>query len=174
MTQEEMPVRLRQVSEVAPLADKIVAEIATELHALLPDCEVEHIGATALPDGVTKGDVDVNIRVPASSIGRAVELLTARFAVAQPQNWTPTYASFSDPDRALPLGVQVTVIGSPDDFLVMLRDLMRTDPALRHDYDRCKRRAAQLGRGGYWEAKNRMLQDLLRQHGVNLANEKRR
>src|SRR5712692_8771334 len=168
MAQEEMPVRLRPVTEVAPLADEVVAEVATELRALLPDCDVEHIGATALPDGVTKGDVDVNIRVPASSFERVVEMLTARFAVAQPQNWSPTYASFSDPDRALPLGLQVTVIGSPDDFLVMLRDLMRSDPVLRQDYERCKTQAARLGRRGYWEAKNRMLQDLLRQHGVNL------
>lgn len=166
MAEEDMGVVLQPVSEVASLADKIVAEVATELRTLLPDCEVEHIGATALPDGVTKGDVDVNIRVPASSFERAVEMLTAQFAVAQPQNWTPTYASFSDPDRALPLGLQVTVSGSPDDFLVLLRDLMRTDPALRRNYERCKTQAAQLGRKGYWEAKNRMFQDLLRQHSV--------
>lgn len=164
--EEDVPVRLRPVSEVAPLAGEIVAEVATELRELVPDCNIEHIGATALPDGVTKGDVDVNIRVPSSSFGRAVEMLTAQFAVAQPQNWTQTYASFSDPDRALPLGLQVTVIGSPDDFLVKLRDLMRNDPLLRRDYDRCKTLAAQLGGRGYWEAKNRMLQDFLRRHGV--------
>src|SRR5207302_11291643 len=133
--------------------DEIVAEVANELRALLPDCDVEHIGATALPDGVTKGDVDVNIRVTASNFERAIELLTAQFAVAQPQNWTPTYASFSDADRALPLGLQVTVIGSPDDFLVKLRDLMLSDPSLRRDYNRCKTQAAQLGGRGYWEAK---------------------
>jgi len=49
----------------------------------------------------------------------------------------PDAASFSDPDRALPLGLQVTVIGSPDDFLVKLRDLMLSDPSLRRDYKRC-------------------------------------
>ncbi len=123
----------------------------------MPDCQIEHIGATSLPDGVTKGDVDVNIRVPAARFAEAVEILGRRYDVAQPDNWSETFASFADPARALPVGLQVTVIGSHDDFLVPLRDLMRTDADLRHEYERCKRDAAGLGPDGYWAAKNELL-----------------
>ena len=123
----------------------------------MPGCEIEHIGATSLPDGVTKGDVDLNIRVPAERFSETVETLGRRLQVAQPGNWSETFASFSDPSRALPVGLQVTVIGSKDDFLVPLRDLMRADADLRHEYERCKRDAAELGPDGYWAAKNEML-----------------
>jgi hypothetical protein len=37
---------------------------------------------------------------------------------------------------------------------------MRTDAALRHEYDRCKREAASLGPDGYWAAKNAFLTEI--------------
>jgi GrpB-like predicted nucleotidyltransferase (UPF0157 family) len=154
------PVRLRSTSELAEISDQVMSELETILRELLPACQVEHIGATSMPDGVTKGDVDLNIRVSPDDFAHAVEALRGPFPVAQPDNWTPTYASFSDPHRALPVGLQVTAIGSPDDFLVPLRDLMRTDAALRHEYDRRKREAAPLGLDGYWAAKNAFLTEI--------------
>jgi GrpB-like predicted nucleotidyltransferase (UPF0157 family) len=116
-----------------------------------------------MPDGVTKGDVDLNIRVAAQDFAGVVKLLRQRYDTAQPDNWSPTYASFSDPSRDLPVGMQVTVVGSPDDFLVPLRDLMRSDAELRHEYDRVKRDAAELGADGYWGAKNAFLQPIVAQ-----------
>lgn len=160
-TDSSDPVRLRPVAEVASQANTIVAQVVAELKVLLPDIIIEHIGATALPDGVTKGDVDVNLRVPAPDFVRTVEVLSGQFTIAQPENWTPTFASFSDPSRALPLGLQVTVVDSREDFLVHLRELMRVDVSLRNEYQRCKVQSAALGARGYWEAKNRMLQEVL-------------
>jgi GrpB-like predicted nucleotidyltransferase (UPF0157 family) len=141
-----------------------VADVASSLRELLSQCQIEHIGATALPDGVTKGDVDINIRVSSDDFAGAVETLRRRFPVAQPDNWSSTFASFSDSSRALPVGLQVTVIGSADDFLVPLRDLMRTDAALRREYDRVKRAAATLGPDGYWNAKNEFLTEVVARH----------
>jgi GrpB-like predicted nucleotidyltransferase (UPF0157 family) len=143
--------------EIAPLAESVVADVESSLRELLPDCQIEHIGATSLPDGVTKGDVDINIQVPATTYASTVETLRRHYDVAQPGNWSETFASFSDPSRALPVGLQVTAIGSPDDFLVPLRDLMRADTDLRHEYERCKREAASLGPDGYWAAKDEFL-----------------
>jgi GrpB-like predicted nucleotidyltransferase (UPF0157 family) len=114
-----------------------------------------------MPDGVTKGDVDVNIRVSQDEFPRTVETLCRHFPVVQRHNWTESYASFADSSRTLPVGLQVTVLGSPDDFLVPLRDLMRRDAELRHEYDRVKRDAAHLGPDGYWAAKNAFLTEVL-------------
>ena len=116
-----------------------------------------------MPDGLTKGDVDLSLQVSASGFDAAVETLREHFDVAQPHNWTATYASFSDESRALPVGLQVAVIGSPDDFLVALRDLMRSDASLLHEYDSVKREAAALGPDGYWAAKNAFLEPIVAQ-----------
>jgi GrpB-like predicted nucleotidyltransferase (UPF0157 family) len=154
-------VELRDVSEVAPQAEAIVAAVATRLASLLPRAEVHHIGATSLPLGRTKGDVDVNVRVDAAEFGDAVAALRDRYDVAQPENWTDGFASFVTRAYELPLGLQVTAIGTPDDFLLELRDRMRAEPALARRYDEIKREAAAGGPAAYWEAKNSFIAGLL-------------
>ena len=158
MTEE--PLELRPVESLARDVELVLAELRRELAAIAPGVCVEHIGATSMPDGITKGDVDVNLRVAPERFDSLVAALSARFDVAQPQNWTSTFASFSDTRRGLPLGVQVTVAGSDDDFLVELRDRMRADPDLRRRYDGLKRANAPAGREAYWQAKNDFLRSI--------------
>lgn len=154
------PVQLRAVQEVAPLAEEVVSRFRRDI-ADAVDAEVHHIGATAMPFGHTKGDVDVNIRVEGPTFSTVVAALRERFDVAQPENWTPTFASFSSDRYALPLGIQVTLLGSADDRLLALHDRIRADPELVQQYDDVKRDAAPKGATAYWEAKNEFLQKLL-------------
>lgn len=44
---------------------------------------------------------------------------------------TETFAAFQDDTTAPPLGVQLAVIGSPEDFFWNLRDVFRADPFLQ-------------------------------------------
>ena len=154
------PLELRAVESLAGEVELVLAELRGELSTIAPDVCVEHIGATSMPDGITKGDVDVNLRVAAERFDSLVASLSARFDVAQPQNWSGTYASFSDARRGLPLGIQVTVTGSDDDFLVDLRDRMLENPDLRCRYDAVKRANASAGRDAYWHAKDDFLRRL--------------
>ena len=154
------PVTLLDVADVSPAAIAVVAALDADVAPLPGGAQIHHIGATALPSGHTKGDVDVNVRVDEAGFAAVVDILSARFAVAQPENWTPTFASFSAGGYALPLGIQVTAIGSPDDFLLTLRDRMRADPELLRRYDELKVVSAAGGAQAYWEAKDRFLQAL--------------
>jgi GrpB-like predicted nucleotidyltransferase (UPF0157 family) len=153
-------VPLVDVADVVAAAEAMVDAFGLVARRLLPDAEVHHIGATALPTGLTKGDVDVNIRIDTDGFTRAVDVLRRHYDPAQEHNWTPTYASFSPDSYPLPLGIQVTVIGSPDDFLLALRDAMLTTPAILDEYSECKRRAAPLGPDAYWDAKDTFLRTL--------------
>jgi len=155
-------VTLLNVGDVKDAAADVVAAFAAEWHGRLGDAEIHHIGATSLPSGRTKGDVDINVRVAEKHFAAVVEELAAHLPVAQPENWTPTFASFSAPGYRLPLGIQVTVIGSADDFLLALRDRLRADPHLLRRYDEVKAAAARGGADAYWQAKDRFLQALRR------------
>jgi GrpB-like predicted nucleotidyltransferase (UPF0157 family) len=154
------PVRLVEVGEVRHDADAVVSAFAADFSPALGGAEIHHIGATALPSGVTKGDVDVNVRVDEAGFPGVVDVLSARLAIAQPDNWTATFASFSADGYPLPLGVQVTVIGSPDDFLLALRNRFRRDPDLLRRYDEVKLTAAEAGPAAYWQAKDEFLRQL--------------
>jgi GrpB-like predicted nucleotidyltransferase (UPF0157 family) len=157
---EEPPVDLRPIEDVRAVADEVVASFRAAIAGEVPG-GLHHIGATAMPAGHTKGDVDVNLRVPPDEYATAVRSLRDRYPVAQPENWTAGFASFSCEDYALPLGIQVTRIGSPDDFLLALNERLQRNPELAHRYDEVKFRAAPRGRTAYWEAKNAFLQELL-------------
>jgi GrpB-like predicted nucleotidyltransferase (UPF0157 family) len=161
---DDQPVILRPTEELRGRADVVAEALRGELARLLPRAEVEHIGATAHPAGWTKGDVDLSVVVPADGFDDAVAALKDRFAVAQPENWTSTFASFSVDDRDLPVGLQLAVKGSGSDFLVALRDLLRDRPDLLEAYDDAKRAAAADGREAYWQAKDAFLADLLHTH----------
>ena len=154
------PVTLLDVAGVSPIATAVVAAFEADVDLLPGGAEIHHIGATALPSGHTKGDVDVNVRVDEAYFAALVDIFSARFAVTQPENWTSTFASFSAGGYALPLGIQLTVIGSSDDFLLALRDRMRADPELLRRYDELKVASAASGAQAYWEAKDRFLQAL--------------
>jgi GrpB-like predicted nucleotidyltransferase (UPF0157 family) len=153
---------MRDVQEIAALAAEIVERFCTDVHGLV-DAEVHHIGATALPSGHTKGDVDVNIRVATAEFPAVVAALAERFDVAQPENWSPTFASFSTGEYELPFGIQLTVAGSDDDFLLALHERIKANPHLAHQYDEVKLRAAPRGSTAYWAAKNDFLRGLLKE-----------
>jgi GrpB-like predicted nucleotidyltransferase (UPF0157 family) len=152
---------LQDVAELAEQADAVVERFRRDTTDLLHGAEVHHIGATSMPFGRTKGDVDVNVRVDARDFAAVVTALREHYDVAQPENWTPEFASFSTDRYSLPFGIQITVIGSDNDHLLALRDRMRADPELLRRYDECKAAAASAGPAGYWEAKNAFLQATL-------------
>jgi len=156
-------VPIRPVSELQPTVERILAGVYAQLAALLPDAEVHHVGATAIPGALTKGDVDLLVRVSSARFPTAVQVLKRHYAVKQPGNWTATFASFGD-DAAhqLPLGIQVVVAGSEYDFFLFLRDYLIAHHAELEEYNRLKTGHAPEGPEGYWEAKNRFLERVLK------------
>lgn len=152
---------LRPVRELAPQVEGILARVTAQLGALLPDVEVHHIGATALPGVLTKGDVDVLVRVPSARFPAAVEELGRHFAVEQPANWTASFASFGDDGHELPLGIQVVAKGGEEDFFLYLRDYFLAHPDALREYDRLKEVHAPGGAEAYWRAKCEFLGAIL-------------
>src|SRR5258708_1816260 len=54
-----------EVGQVKARADALFAKVDARVRSLLPSALVEHVGSTSLPDGLTKGDLDVQVRVRA-------------------------------------------------------------------------------------------------------------
>jgi GrpB-like predicted nucleotidyltransferase (UPF0157 family) len=137
---ESSTIRIRPVGEV-PVEACLRAQ-RVRIGRMLPGIEVVHVGATAVPGAVTKGDVDVMVRVPPAGFEAAVRALRSAYAIHQPENWTPTYASFVDPEAGEPpVGMQLVAAGSEDEapFEPFL-DALRADPALLAEYNALKRR----------------------------------
>lgn len=129
-----------------PLAQ--VAELVAErreryrgrLAMLLPGADVEEIGATTIPGSITKGDLDLLVRVPEPEFAAARAALGDSYAIHQLDNWTPTFASFKAAARAPDVGIHLVVEGSETDLLLRgSRDALLADPELLSRYNALKR-----------------------------------
>jgi predicted acetyltransferase/GrpB-like predicted nucleotidyltransferase (UPF0157 family) len=145
-----------------PQVRAVLARILPQLQRLLPGAEIEHIGATAIPGALTKGDLDLMVRVPSAEFQAAVAKLKSAFSVKQPDNWNENFASFGgDTGCELPLGIQLVARNSEADFFVFLRDHFVQHPTALAAYNQLKIRHAGEGPEGYWKAKDRFLSEIL-------------
>ena len=137
----------------------IFARRRAELEEMLPGARVEHVGSTAVPGSLTKGDLDICLIVEADEFEAASRVLAERFQIHQPENWSRTLASFIAPSEVgIDIGVQLVPTGSPDErSFVGWRDRLRADPELRIRYDELKRRHRANGRDAYRAAKERLI-----------------
>ena len=125
------PLHFKPAAVLWPLVDRAFQEHSRAIRALLPDAEVEHAGATAIPGSLTRGDLDLLVRVPASIFAAAAKALEDRYEIDQPDNWTPSFASFAERSGTLSVGVQLVSAGSDVDVaFVSLRALLRKRPDL--------------------------------------------
>jgi GrpB-like predicted nucleotidyltransferase (UPF0157 family) len=108
--------------------------------ALLPAARIEHVGSTAVPGSLTKGDLDLCVIVAAEEFDAATETLRAAYAIHQPENWTAEMASFvAPPEDGIDVGVQLIVAESGEErWFIGWRERLRADPVLRERYDRVK------------------------------------
>lgn len=150
-------------AELREATERAAAEHRRRILARLPGAEIHHVGATSVPGALTKGDVDLAVRVDRSEFLTFCVELGCLYLVHQPENWTPTYASFSDPEAAdPPVGVQLVVRDSPDDLLfVALRDQLRSDPDLLAAYNHLKREHEGATYEDYTDAKERFWEPVL-------------
>src|SRR4051794_6412706 len=151
-------VPLEQLHEqVAELRERYRGRLA----ALLPGADVQEIGATTLPGAITKGDLDLLVRVRECEFAEARGSLGGDFAVHQLENWTPTFASFKAAAREPGVGIHLVVEESPNDLLLRgSRDALLADPALIERYNELKREHEGGNPDAYWRAKMEFFESL--------------
>ncbi len=155
----EEPIALVREEEIRKRVGAIFARRRAELEEMLPGARVEHVGSTAVPGSLTKGDLDICVIVEGAEFEPASRTLAERFQIHQPENWSPTLASFTaPPEDGIDVGVQLVPAGGPDErAFVGWRDRLRADPELRTRYDELKRRHRADGMDAYRAAKERLI-----------------
>jgi GrpB-like predicted nucleotidyltransferase (UPF0157 family) len=149
---------LRTSEELAPIVTPVLQQLTLCLRSLVPHAEIQHVGSTAIPGALTKGDIDVAVRVSGATFASAVDALRSHFAVKQPQNWSSCFASFGDDiSYAAPVGVQLVVRDSEADLFHFVHDHFVAHPEALATYNRVKLESAGKGSDEYWKAKDQVL-----------------
>ena len=131
------------------------------IEELLPEADVQHVGSTAIPNSITKGDLDIQVRVKAINFPNAVKELTKLYELNEGSVKTETFRAFKDDSTVPPVGVQLTVINSEFDFFWKFRDILKMNDNYRKEYDNLKRKYEGMGMEDYREAKNKFFKKVI-------------
>ncbi len=154
--------KLLKPSEYQAAAEAAFSAVAQEIAGLLPEAEVEHIGASAIAGSVSKGDLDICVLVAAQRHARAVEVLEGAGYVAKKDTLrTPELCMLLSPRTDLDVALQVVAKGSEFEFFLHFRDTLRADPRLVKQYNQLKQRFAPFGMERYREEKSRFINQVL-------------
>ena len=134
-------VHFKNYQDIYQRSRQVYEQNEEQIMRVLWFAEIQHIGSTAIPGSITKGDVDLNVRVELKDFENAKEELQKLYQINQPENWTLNFASLKDDKKfALPVGVQLTIFGSKYDDFVRIRDLLISDKKLLEEYNQMKSR----------------------------------
>jgi GrpB-like predicted nucleotidyltransferase (UPF0157 family) len=121
-------------------AHELFERTAAILRGLLPaSADIRHIGATAVPGCLTKGDLDIVVRVAAVDFSAADSAIAALLARNTGSTHTDTFSAFEDGGTTPHLGVQLVVVGAPEDGFHTFAEALRRDPDLLARYNDLKR-----------------------------------
>ena len=126
--------------------------------------EVHHIGSSAIPGSLTKGDVDVNVRVEKDQFESIVKLFSKSFDVAQSENWNDTYASFTGRCLDKNIGIQLTIKNSTEDQFIRFRNIMNENYILVQDYNNLKLSFNNQSMKKYRKAKEAFIVSVLKRY----------
>jgi GrpB-like predicted nucleotidyltransferase (UPF0157 family) len=130
--------------------------------AWCPRVEVEHVGSTAVPGSLTKGDLDIQVRVSAEQFAETDAALGRHYARNVESTHSATFSSFKDDGADPPLGIQLTAIGGPEDFFVRIREFLIANEESNERYNELKRRFEGATMAEYRAAKSAFLEELLK------------
>ena len=154
-------VRFLPYDQVRERAEAAFREHHARLVALLPWADVQHVGSTAVPGARTKGDLDIQVRVPPERFAESEAVLARHYARNTLSERTDEFSAFQDETLEVPLGVQLTAMDGPHDIFARARDLLRADPARVAEYDALKARWEGGDMEAYREEKGAFFERLL-------------
>jgi GrpB-like predicted nucleotidyltransferase (UPF0157 family) len=149
-------------STIRAIVVPVFEHLRTTLEELLPRARIEHVGATAVPGAVTKGDLDICVLVERNAFEGADRVLAEHYARNVGSDQTGSLSSFVVSSKPVPIGVQLVVRDGQEDFFVRWRDLLRRSPEVLKDYNQIKRRWHGRSHRDYRMAKSAFIEATLR------------
>ena len=158
-----MLMKLLPPSQYQPQAARVFASVARDLSMLLPEAQVEHAGASAIPEAVSKGDLDICLLVEPRAHPAAVDaLLAAGYAIKPGTLRTPALCMLVSPRAEWDLAVQVVAKGSEfESCFLGFRDALRGNADLVARYNQLQQQFADAGEDHYRAEKSRFISAVL-------------
>jgi GrpB-like predicted nucleotidyltransferase (UPF0157 family) len=151
------------LSDAAPSqAQQSFRAIASVLSTQLPYAEIEHVGSTAVPGCLTKGDLDVLVRVTRPDFQGSMLALDGLLTRSTRNEQTDEYAEYDYSVDGVSASVQLVVAGgSLDDRFHRLKAILRSDTEALATYNSLKAQCDGGSMTAYRRAKANLIDSFL-------------
>ena len=127
-----------------------------------PTAKVEHVGSSAIPGAISKGDLDICVLVAPELHAEAVAALQSTgYTIKVDTLRTSELCMLESPRRDFDVALQVVVEGSKFEFFMHFRDSLRGNPGLVQKYNQLKFQYCNRPPNEYREAKARFISSVL-------------
>jgi GrpB-like predicted nucleotidyltransferase (UPF0157 family) len=149
----------------AVLQEKIAAAIAAHskvIRKIVP-CKVNihHVGSTAVPGALTKGDLDLLVLVKPNDFPAAEAAIAAHYSRNEESDRSSVFASFKRDDADPPLGIQLTCDDELAQAFLLFLERIRQAPALLKEYNELKQECEGLSVERYRQRKTEFIERVL-------------
>lgn len=156
------PLTLVNADRAQTEAKRLFDAVSKSLAQMLPlHCEIRHVGATAVAGCLTKGDLDIVVRVPAKDFTAADAVIASRFPRNEGSVRSETFSAFEDASCHPHLGIQLVSIDGPFDCFHVFVEALNQSSQLVEKYNALKRLHAGMDMECYRAAKSRFIEKVL-------------
>lgn len=128
----------------------------------LPDARVEHVGASAIPGALSKGDLDIFVGVAAEALDGSIEAIESMgFRVKQDTLRTPELCMLELGTEGPAVAVQLVANGSRFESFIKFRDALIQSPQLLACYNELKKSCAGMNPESYRARKSTFIEGIL-------------
>lgn len=143
-----------------PHCQQLFKHYKAQILQLIPFAKVEHIGSSAIPNAISKGNLDIYVEVPAHHFLDTIEKLQQlnfkeKLDMLRTDQLCMLESKLYDP------ALQIVVTGSEFCNFLIVSDRLRNTPSPTEQYNQLKQRCVGFSQEQYWEIKADFIQSIL-------------
>ena len=152
-------------SQFLPRIEEIYSELKVKILQILPNSRIEHVGSSAIPGAISKGDLDIFVGVNQSDFLDAIELITSiGFHEKLDTLRTESLCMMTTLVYNEDVAVQIVAKGTEHESFLKFRDILCSNPELVTKYNQLKLDCKEMPHDTYRDVKSEFIESVLDAH----------
>lgn len=150
--------------EFVDVLNQIFATLKSRILQVLPQGEVDHIGSSAIKGAISKGDLDILVRVRPDKMTEAIKAIESLgFKIKEGTLRTESLCMLVTTEFNEDVAIQLIAHGSEFEDFLHFRDKLNSNPDLVIKYNQLKIKSTNLTPNEYRIKKSEFIQKILSQ-----------
>ena len=150
-----------------PTVIPIFNQLKTRVQTAIPSAEIEHIGSSAIQNAISKGDLDILVRVMKKDFEKALTTIqNLGFQIKQDTLRTDSLCMLETQGYSINVAIQLIVKGSEFEMFILFRDRLNADPSLVEKYNELKMSSTGLSAREYRTRKSKFIESILTKNQI--------